>query len=148
APSRPSSRATPSADPLNRSALTKGRYPTGCRPFAVPPGSPSHPATRSPKSWHHHAMRTLQSERRRGGSHRGAGARGLGAGVFGIVQRVRVSTQIVEREASQHAGVVTASRLAALGADRAWLSRQVTSGRWQRLHRGVLLTHSGPVPWS
>lgn len=34
-----------------------------------------------------------------------------------------------------------------LGADRAWVSRQVDSGRWQRIHRGVVATYSGPLAW-
>lgn len=42
---------------------------------------------------------------------------------------------------------MTTAQCLALGADRHWVRRQVTSGRWQRLHLGVLVTHSGPVLW-
>src|SRR5690554_1876517 len=66
---------------------------------------------------------------------------------IGRVAAVRLTRELIESEASQRAGVVTTSQLRALGADRKWLARQVSSGRWQRLHRGVLLTHSGPAPW-
>jgi len=60
---------------------------------------------------------------------------------------VRLDQRIIDRTADHQSGVVTSRQLIDLGGDRAWLSRQVTSGRWQRLHRGVLLTHSGPVSW-
>ena len=53
----------------------------------------------------------------------------------------------IARLAAQRAGVLSAREALALGADQPWLTRQVRSGRWQRLHRGVLLTHSGPVSW-
>lgn len=53
----------------------------------------------------------------------------------------------VLRLASARSGVVTARELVDLGADPSWISRQVRSGRWQRLHRGVLVTHSGPLLW-
>lgn len=43
--------------------------------------------------------------------------------------------------------VVTAAQAVALGASRDWLERQVRRGHWQRLHRGVLVTHSGPLEW-
>lgn len=46
-----------------------------------------------------------------------------------------------------HEGVLSTAHLARLGADPAWIHRQVDAGRWQRLHRGVLYLHSGPVPW-
>lgn len=60
---------------------------------------------------------------------------------------MRLAWEVVEAAARPHAGVVTTGRLVELGADRAWLSRQVRSGHWQRLHQGILLTHSGPVSW-
>lgn len=60
---------------------------------------------------------------------------------------MRLEPKVVLRIASAQAGVVTTRQLEALGADRAWIARQVNSGRWQRLHAGVLLTHSGPVLW-
>lgn len=43
--------------------------------------------------------------------------------------------------------VVTRAQCLALGATPKWVSVQVSSGRWQRLHSGVMVTHSGPVPW-
>lgn len=60
---------------------------------------------------------------------------------------MRLSHRTVEAIASRQQGVVTTRELLGAGADHSWISRQVDSGRWQRLHRGVLLTHSGPVPW-
>lgn len=60
---------------------------------------------------------------------------------------MRLDRDVVERVAAPRAGVVTTAMLLDLGADRAWLSRQVARGHWQRLHHGVLLTHDGPVPW-
>ena len=49
--------------------------------------------------------------------------------------------------AARQSGVLSAAQLAQAGAATAWTSRQVTAGRWRRLHRGVLVIHSGPVPW-
>lgn len=49
--------------------------------------------------------------------------------------------------ASRQGGVLSATQLADAGATTAWTSRQVTSGRWRRIHRGVLVIHSGPVVW-
>lgn len=60
---------------------------------------------------------------------------------------MHLARQVVERSASLHAGVLTTAQLVELGADRAWISRQVRSGRWQQLHRGVVVTYSGPVTW-
>ena len=54
----------------------------------------------------------------------------------------------VSRLAAPRAGVVLTRELVELGADPSWIARQVSSGRWQRLHRGVLVTHSGPLLWS
>ena len=42
---------------------------------------------------------------------------------------------------------MTTAELVRRGADHSWVTRQVDRGQWQRLHRGVLLTHSGPVAW-
>lgn len=43
--------------------------------------------------------------------------------------------------------VVTTAQCEALGLTTSWVRRKVTSGQWQRLHRGVLVMHSGPVAW-
>lgn len=42
---------------------------------------------------------------------------------------------------------MSAGQLLMHGADRSWIRRQVSSGRWQRPLPGVLVTHSGPVGW-
>lgn len=42
---------------------------------------------------------------------------------------------------------ISASQCLALGATRNWLGRQVSSGKWQRLHAGVFVVHSGPLSW-
>lgn len=54
---------------------------------------------------------------------------------------------MVARVTNAQGGVVTTRQLQDAGADRAWIARQVSSGRWQRLYAGVLVVHSGPVPW-
>ena len=56
------------------------------------------------------------------------------------------SAQIAALAARQDAAVTTAQCIG-LGADPDWIARQVRSGRWQRLHRGVLATYSGPLTW-
>lgn len=43
--------------------------------------------------------------------------------------------------------VVTTAQCRAAGVEASWVDRRVRTGQWQRLHRGVLVTHSGPVPW-
>lgn len=43
--------------------------------------------------------------------------------------------------------VVTTAQLLALGATEPWIGRRIRDGRWQRVHRGVLVTYSGPVSW-
>lgn len=49
--------------------------------------------------------------------------------------------------ASRQDGVVSTRQLLGLGASQSWIDRQVVAGRWQRLHRGVLVVWSGPTPW-
>ena len=49
--------------------------------------------------------------------------------------------------ASRQSGVLSGAQLARAGATTAWTSRQVAAGHWRRLHRGVLVIHSGPVAW-
>ncbi len=44
-------------------------------------------------------------------------------------------------------GAVTTAQLRKLGATDAWIGRRVKDGRWQRPHRGVLVTYSGPPTW-
>lgn len=60
---------------------------------------------------------------------------------------MRLSPGEVAEIVGDRAGVVRTSELVRRGASHSWVSRQVEHGHWQRLHRGVLLTHSGPVPW-
>lgn len=48
--------------------------------------------------------------------------------------------------ARQH-GVVTTSQALACGLTEAGIDWRVRSGRWVRLHRGVLLMHTGEVTW-
>lgn len=61
---------------------------------------------------------------------------------------MRLSRDLVSALAAPHDGVLTRAQLRAAGADDAWITRQMTSGAWQRLHRGVFATFSGPVPWT
>ncbi len=60
---------------------------------------------------------------------------------------MRLDPSVVARAAGTQAGVLTTAQLVDLGGDRAWISRQVRSGRWQHLHQGVVATYSGPVTW-
>ncbi|GEN81189.1 type IV toxin-antitoxin system AbiEi family antitoxin domain-containing protein [Actinotalea fermentans] len=60
---------------------------------------------------------------------------------------MRLTSDVVAALASRQAGVVTTAQLRTAGADDVWIGRQVASGRWRRLHRGVLLTYSGPITW-
>lgn len=50
---------------------------------------------------------------------------------------------VVERQG----GAATTTQLAGWGLSAAVVARKVTSGRWQRLQRGVVLLHSGPPAW-
>ena len=60
---------------------------------------------------------------------------------------MRLTPAATARIAGPQSGAVTTRQLQDAGADRAWVARQVGSGHWQRLHAGVLVVHSGPVPW-
>lgn len=60
---------------------------------------------------------------------------------------MQLSKETVRAVAKSQADVVTIEQLLELGADRAWIRRCVERAEWQRLHAGVLLTHSGPVLW-
>lgn len=60
---------------------------------------------------------------------------------------MRLRPEVVARLADPQGGVVLTSQLVGAGADHDWIARQVAGRRWQRLHRGVLLTHTGPPAW-
>lgn len=60
----------------------------------------------------------------------------------------RAGTARIARLASAQDGVVTRAQLLALGATTDWISRRVTSNRWQRLFPGVYLTHTGQPRWA
>lgn len=53
----------------------------------------------------------------------------------------------LERLARRRADVLTRKELLAEGALPDWISRQVTSGRWQRVHPAVYVIHTGPLGW-
>nr|WP_297427993.1 hypothetical protein [uncultured Actinotalea sp.] len=61
---------------------------------------------------------------------------------------MRLEPAAVAARTRHRHGVVRTAELLGWGADASWIRRQVDGGRWQRLHRGVLLTHSGPVSWT
>jgi hypothetical protein len=50
-------------------------------------------------------------------------------------------------QARRQSDVVTTAQMAAHGVLASWVSYQVRTGRWQRLHQGVVVTHSGPISW-
>lgn len=56
-------------------------------------------------------------------------------------------TDAIARLATRQDSVVTTAQCLRLGADPGWIARQVRAGHWQRLHRGVLVAHSGPPSW-
>lgn len=60
---------------------------------------------------------------------------------------MRLENGVVEAITHRQAGAARTAQLVAAGADTAWISRQVRSGRWQRLHQGVVVTYSGPLTW-
>lgn len=45
-------------------------------------------------------------------------------------------------------GVVARQQAEATGWTEGQVNRHLASGRWRRLHRGVFVTHTGPVSWS
>ncbi|MBC7291890.1 MAG: type IV toxin-antitoxin system AbiEi family antitoxin domain-containing protein, partial [Actinotalea sp.] len=49
--------------------------------------------------------------------------------------------------AERQSGVLTTAQLERSGLLRSWVAHQVRTGRWQRLHQGVVVAHSGPVDW-
>jgi hypothetical protein len=44
-------------------------------------------------------------------------------------------------------GVISRAQAIAAGWTDGQVTRHLVSGRWRRLHHGVLVTHTGPVPW-
>ncbi|MDM7830135.1 type IV toxin-antitoxin system AbiEi family antitoxin domain-containing protein [Cellulomonas edaphi] len=48
---------------------------------------------------------------------------------------------------ARQGGVATARQLVSWGWSTSAISRKTSSGQWQRLHRGVVLLHSGPQSW-
>ena len=61
------------------------------------------------------------------------------------MDRTRLET--VRRHAARQDDVLSLSQLRALGLTSDAVERQVRRGAWQRLHRGVVVVHSGPVGW-
>lgn len=53
----------------------------------------------------------------------------------------------VRRRAAQQDDVLTLTQLTELGVSPGQVARRVDSDAWQRLHRGVVVVHSGPVSW-
>ncbi len=53
----------------------------------------------------------------------------------------------VRRRAARSDDVLTVRQLQALGVSPDATERRVARGTWQRLHRGVVVVHSGPVTW-
>jgi hypothetical protein len=50
--------------------------------------------------------------------------------------------------AASQLGVVTRRQAEQSGWTQGQINRHLTSGRWRALHRGVFVTHTGPVSWS
>ncbi len=55
----------------------------------------------------------------------------------------RALRALLERQDS----AATTAQLRHLGANRPWIDRRLASGIWQRPHRGVVITYSGPPTW-
>lgn len=56
-------------------------------------------------------------------------------------------TERVRRRAARQDDVLTTQQLRALGVRPGQIGRRIDDGSWQRLHRGVVVVHSGPVGW-
>ncbi|GEN80453.1 type IV toxin-antitoxin system AbiEi family antitoxin domain-containing protein [Actinotalea fermentans] len=54
---------------------------------------------------------------------------------------------LVKRRADQQDGVLTVAQLRALGVSADAVGRRVARGEWQRAFTGVVVVHSGEVPW-
>lgn len=59
----------------------------------------------------------------------------------------RTALEAVRRRAGRQDEVLTTSQLRALGLSADVVERAVAGGSFQRLHRGVVVVHSGPVSW-
>lgn len=57
------------------------------------------------------------------------------------------SRERIESAAALNDHVITTRDCLRLGAGPDWVERQVSSGRWRRVARGVLVTYSGPLTW-
>lgn len=59
----------------------------------------------------------------------------------------RALLDTVRRRAARQDDVVTLAQLHAIGLTPDVVGRAVAAGSWQRLHRGVVVVHSGPIGW-
>lgn len=59
----------------------------------------------------------------------------------------RTALEAVRRRAGRQDDVLTTSQLRTLGLSDDIVERAVAGGSFQRLHRGVVVVHSGPVAW-
>ena len=59
----------------------------------------------------------------------------------------RTTLETVRRRAARQDDVLTTSQLRTLGLSDDIVERAVAGGSFQRLHRGVVVVHSGPVAW-
>ncbi len=64
-----------------------------------------------------------------------------------MLSTVRPVPSGIRALAARQDGVITRGQCLGFGTSPKWVSAQVSSGRWQRLHTGVMVTHSGPVLW-
>lgn len=60
---------------------------------------------------------------------------------------VRALTEPARSQVVRQEGAATTAQLAAGGVGPRTVARRVDAGRWQRLHRGVVVLQSGPVRW-
>lgn len=59
----------------------------------------------------------------------------------------RALLESVRRRAARQDDVLSVSQLHALGLTPDAVQREVARGSWQRIHRGVVVVHSGPIAW-
>lgn len=55
--------------------------------------------------------------------------------------------ELIRHRAARQDDVLTLAQLRSLGVSPGHVGRRVDAGDWQRLHRGVLVVHSGPISW-
>jgi hypothetical protein len=55
--------------------------------------------------------------------------------------------RVWEPTAATQAGILTRAQALAAGLSRAAIHARLSTGRWQRVHPGVLATFGGPLPW-